>query len=233
VIKIQKPCVALTECTSRIRSQTAEIQHAPSPITPVIEIKPQPAQPKEVKPSQEKTLPSFLAKLRRVKHIEIYAAIAVIAVMVLIYLSTFGGSSKPNSSDALTKVENDFVREMEQKLVKTLSQVKGAGKVDAMVTAVGSGTLEIAYNIDEKTITQSGGTGAANSTTTVVKTPVIINGKNGPQPLVLLEIKPKLKGVVIVATGANDPGVRLSLLRAVQALVADPGVNIEILTRKQ
>ena len=186
----------------------------------------------ENKPSQVKTIPSFLTKLRKVKHIEIYAAVAVIAVMILIYFSTFGGSGKPSSSNTLTKSEIDFVREMEQKLVSTLSQVRGAGRVDAMVTAVGSATLEIAYNIDEKTITQNSGAGSANTTTTIVKTPVIVNGKNGPQPLVLFEIKPKLKGVVIVASGANDPGVRLSLLRAVQALVSDPMVNIEILTRR-
>ena len=167
----------------------------------------------------------LFTRLRKVKHIEIYTAVAVIAIMVFIYLTTFGGGG--GGSAALTTAEENFVREIEHKLVQTLSKVRGAGKVDAMVTAVGSSTLEIAYNIDEKTITQSGTGGSANTTTTVVKTPVIVNG----QPVVLLEIKPKLKGVVIIASGASDPAVKLNLLRAVQAIISDTSVNIEILPR--
>ena len=204
----------------------SEVQELPK--TPDILPVP-PAPPKPKAPAKG----SLFARIRRIKHIELYTAVAAIAIMVLIFFSSLGGGAKPDTGGTtLTRMEDNFVRDMERKLETTLSNVRGAGKVDAMVTAVGSATLEIAYNIDEKTITQSGTAGAANTTTTVVKTPVIINGKNGPQPLVLFEIKPKLKGVVIVAGGASNPGVRLGLLRAVQALVSDPSVNIEILARK-
>lgn len=166
----------------------------------------------------------IISKLRKIKNIEIYVAIAVVLVMVVIYMTTFMGGSKKSTADTLTTMEENYVREMETKLVNTLSHISGAGNVKAMVTAVGSATLEIAYNIDERTITNGGST-----TTTIVKTPVIINGKNGSQPLVLFEIKPQLKGVVIVASGASNPSVRLSILRAVQILVSDPSVNIEVL----
>jgi len=191
-----------------------------------------PQKTQEEKTARQPLGGGWLARLKKIKHIEIYAAVAVISVMVLLYFSTFGASTRNDTSNPLTTMEDNFVREFEQKLVSVLSQVRGAGTVDAMVTAVGSATLEIAYNIDERTVTQAGGGGASNTTVTIVKTPVIINGKNGPQPLVLLEIKPQLKGILIVATGAADPGVRLNLLRAVQTLVADPTVNIEILARK-
>ena len=169
---------------------------------------------------------TLFARIKRIKHIEIYAAVAVIAVMVLIYFSTFGGMGSGNAGqNQMTRMEAEFVRDMEQQLTRTLSQVQGAGRVTAMVTAVGSATLEIAYNIDERTVTQGGANGQSNTTTTVVRTPVIVNG----QPVILFEIKPQLKGVVVVATGASNPQIRLQLLRAVQALVADPRVNIEIL----
>ena len=179
---------------------------------------------------------AFLNRLKRIKHIEIYAAIAIIVIMVAIYISTFTKSSTGGSDDPYTAQiranEDSYAREMEQLLAKTLGQIQGAGRVSAMVTVASSATLEIAYNYDEKTITQTGAGGNSTTTTTIVKTPVIINGKNGPQPIILFEIKPKLKGVVIVASGANDVSVRLALLRAVQALVADPTVNIEILPGK-
>jgi stage III sporulation protein AG len=202
------------------------------PVTPAQDHVPSPscdnAAPGNIN-SGKKGFADFITRVKKIRHIEIYGAVAVIACMILIYISTFGGSGA-STTNSLTAAEDNFVREMEKKLVSTLSQVKDAGRVSVMVTAVGSATLEIAYNIDEKTVTQSGAGGGSNTTTTIIKTPVIINGKNGSQPLVLFEIKPKLKGVVVVATGGGNPSVRLSLLRAVQALVADATVNIEILT---
>jgi len=167
----------------------------------------------------------FFERVRKIKHIEIYAAVAVILIMVAIYASNFiniGGSSQYNA----TRVQNEsFAREIEARLVATLSQVQGAGRVDAMVTVVGSTTREIAYNEEERTVTQGGANGATNTTTTIIRTPIIVNG----QPLTILEIKPQIKGVVIVAQGASDLLVRMNILRAVQALIADNSVRIEIL----
>jgi len=221
MIKIQKP---MSETSVKEVQETIPVAPAPreksSPSSEGV-----PSEARRGSPAG-----NFLARLKRIKNIEIYAAVAVIGVMVLIFFSSIGGSTNRSrdNTPTLNQVEHNFVREMEQKLVAVLSNVRGAGRVNAMVTAVGSATLEIAYNIDEKTVTQNGSGGSSTSTTTVVKTPVLINGRDA---LVLMEIKPQLKGVVIVATGAHDPAVRLNLLRAVQALVADPRVNVEVLAR--
>lgn len=171
----------------------------------------------------------IFARIKKIKNFEIYLAVGLILVMIAIYVTTFssGGKSTQNKTP-----EQNYAREIETQLMSTLSKIQGAGRVEAMVTVVGSATIEVAYNIDERTVTQSGSGGNATTTTTVVKTPVIINGRDGPQPLILFEIKPKLKGVVIVSSGAYDVGVRLQLLRAVQAVVADDSVRIEIFTGK-
>ena len=171
----------------------------------------------------------FLKRLRKIKHFEIYLAVGLIVVMIGIYMTTFGGGGGGGTAQRPTPQEN-FAREIETNLVRTLSQIRGAGRVEAMVTVVGSATIEVAYNIDERTVTQNGGSGSSTSTTTIVKTPVIISGRDGPQPLILFEIKPKVKGVIIIASGAYDVGVRLQLLRAVQAVLADDSVRIEIFT---
>ena len=172
---------------------------------------------------------SFLKRIRKIKHFEIYLAVGLIVVMIGIYLTTFGGGGGSAPASRINPQEN-FARETEARLVRTLSQIRGAGRVEAMVTVIGSATIEVAYNIDERTVTQSGGNGSATTTTTIVKTPVVINGRDGPQPLILFEIKPKVKGVIIIASGAFDVGVRLQLLRAVQAVIADDSVRIEIFT---
>ncbi|MCL2569844.1 MAG: hypothetical protein FWE16_01395 [Firmicutes bacterium] len=197
--------------------------------------------PKMVQPPkpQPKTEPvkstgkgSFLARLRKVKNIEFYVAGGVILLMIAIFATNFlGGVSndQPNHAN-WNQMQTNFARDMEARLVQTLSQVRGAGRVEAMVTVAGSATLEIAYNIDERTVTQTGANGVSTTTITVVRTPVIINDRGGPRPLILMEIKPQIRGVVIVAQGAHDIGVRLAILRAAQALIADNTVNIEVLS---
>jgi len=193
---------------------------------PAVETKPAPVtqNPKPI---------TLFQRIRRIKHIEMYVAGLVVIIMIAIYASNFLGGSSQGSGGYMQQIHRNnqqFAREMESNLVNTLSNVRGAGNVSAMVTVVGSATLEIAYNIDERTVTQGGPNGTSNTTVTIVKTPVIVQGPHGPQPLVLMEIKPRVTGVVIVASGAHDIGVRLQLLRAVQALVGCTEVNIEILS---
>jgi len=188
---------------------------------------------REDKPLPDKKgFAGFWARVKKIKNIEIYLAIAMILVMVAIYMTTLGGGVTNAGATQRRRNEDAYAREMEAKLTRTLGQIRGAGRVEVMVTVVGSATLEVAYNIDEKTVTQSGGGGSATTTTTIVKTPVIVHGKDGPQPLILLEIKPKIRGVVVVASGAFDVGVRMQLLRAVQTVIADDSVRIDIFTGK-
>lgn len=180
---------------------------------------------KENQVSQPRTL---WQRIRKIKHIEIYAAGLVVLIMILIYVTSFmgggGGGDQPPTNNG-NQSSGAFAQQIEQNLVATLSNVQGAGHVSAMVTVEGSSRLEIAFNVDERTVTQAGPNGTSNTTTTVVKTPMVING----QPVIVKEFKPRVTGVVIVATGANDISVRLQLTRAVQALIGDNTVNIEIL----
>ena len=164
-------------------------------------------------------------KIRKVKYIEIYFAVAMIAIMIGIYVSTFDWGGRSNQTQTVAQMTSDYARNKEQRLVSTLSQVEGAGRVSAMVTVVGSSSIEIAYSIDERTVQQGGPNGT--TTTTVVRTPILTNGR---EPVVLFTTKPRVVGIVIVATGANDPWVRNQLLRSVQALVLDNSVRIEIIT---
>ena len=53
--------------------------------------------------------------------------------------------------------------------------------------------------------------------------------KNG-SPVVLWTNPPKIVGVVVVATGANNVGVRLNLLHAVETVLGDQNVPIQILS---
>jgi len=174
---------------------------------------------------------SFLKKISKIKNIQIYIAAAVILIMILIYASTFMGgsgnssSSANNNRDQVVANANAFAREMEHNLVRVLSSVNGVGNVNVMLTVIGSPTLEIAYNVEERTVTQTGQNGQTTTTTTIVKTPILVGGN----PIVIQQLKPRLLGVIVVAQGAQDIWIRMNIERAVRAVVADASVNIEIL----
>jgi|GEM_PF-2089067 len=231
MIKVQNPMSVSTVLpggTEAVNAGADEIHVATPTTAPVVS--PEAGTVKSVAKQKTKfSMRGAFEKIRRVKHIEIYAAVIVIAIMLLIFITPSGttGDRSNNNGNNLTTIETNFVRDMERQLISVLSNIQGAGRVETMITAVGSSTLEIAMSIDERSVTQSGTGGASTTTTTVTKTPIIVGGN----PIVVTETKPQIRGVVVVASGASDPGVRLAILRAVQTLVGDPGVRVEVLAR--
>lgn len=169
------------------------------------------------------------AKIKSIKHWEIYAAVIVIVIMLGIYLSGMVGKQKTEDAEAVTVVnnsDNTYASQIETKLEKVLGCVAGAGNVAAMVMTDGEGTAELAYDIQEKTVTQAGANGQEVTTSTVDKTVIANNGS----PMILWKNPPRILGIVVVATGANDPSVRLNLLHAVQTLIGDQQIPIQILS---
>lgn len=169
-------------------------------------------------------------KIRQIKHWEIYAAVIVVVIMLGIYLSSIRGSGNTtkntDAAHVVTNADTTYASQLETKLQNVLSCIAGAGHVAVMVMTDGEGTAELAYDIQEKTVTQTGANGQEVTTTTVDKTVVTQNGS----PMILWTNPPKLLGIVVVATGASDPAVRLNLLHAVQTLIGDNNVPIQILS---
>ena len=170
-------------------------------------------------------------KIKQIKHWEIYAAVLVIVIMLGIYLSSMRGSSnnKTNQTQTATTItssDNTYASQLETKLQNVLSCLAGAGHVAVMVITDGEGTAELAYDVQEKTVTQIGANGQEVTTTTVDKTVITKNGS----PVILWTNPPKILGIVVVATGASDVGVRLNLLHAVQTLIGNDNVSIQILS---
>ena len=169
-------------------------------------------------------------KIKQIKHWEIYAVVIVVVIMLGIYVSSLhlGKKNKQDESNATitTSSENTYASQLETKLQKVLSCIAGAGRVAVMVMTDGEGTAELAYDVQEKTVTQTGVNAQEVKTTTVDKTVVSKNGS----PVILWTNPPKILGIVVVATGASDVGVRLNLLHAVQTMLGADNVPIQILS---
>lgn len=179
----------------------------------------------------------FIEKLKKIKHLEIFLVIIFIALVLLIWFADFSGGNKQKGTNVSTSdgdISNlsKYTKDLEDRLSTVLSNIDGAGKVSVMITFDGNSEVILATTTDEKsttnTTTSQGGTKNDSQTKTVSSEPVLINQNGQTTPIVLMEIMPKIKGVIVVAEGANNVRVKLDLLKAVQALLAVNSGQVEI-----
>ena len=159
--------------------------------------------------------PNVLEKIKNNKKIQyiIIAICFVVAILIFVFssISTVNQSSKSQNS------VDSYVTNLEERLSKTLSKVKGAGKVSVIIT-VESGMETV---LASKIITTETPTG-----TEVEETPLIVNGKT----VVVKELYPKIVGVLIVAEGANNISVMKKIQQATISLLDIQLNQIEILS---
>lgn len=153
---------------------------------------------------------------KKIKLEYVIAFTAVIAILLIF----FGNISGENSVSTIAVSEVDeYVAMLEAKLSKRLSEIDGAGKVSVIISVKKGVYTEIAT---EK-ITTTGISGEK-----VEETPILVSGK----PIILNEIYPEICGVLIVAKGASDIKVKMSLLSATQIFLDVTSDKIQILTMK-
>lgn len=139
---------------------------------------------------------------------------AAIIILVLFLSTTVASKSSTNNESDV----NDYVEMLETKLSSRLSELDGAGKVKVIISVKSGMRNEIA------TERQVSGIGGEKAT----ETPVLISGK----PLILGEIYPEICGVIIMAKGADDIRVKLSLITAAQTFLDVDSSKIQVLPMK-
>jgi stage III sporulation protein AG len=171
----------------------------------------------------------FLKKFKDNKKLQVLFGVFVLCILMLVYLNFNKSNNTSTSSTISTSAE--YVNSLENKLSNILSEVSGAGKVNVIVTLESGSQIVVASSKEERTNTSTNGSNKTESIT-VNETPVIITSTGGSTPLILMEILPKIKGVLVVAQGASDMKIKLELIRAVQAVLDVPSDNIEIFAGK-
>lgn len=150
--------------------------------------------------------------LKKVKPEYLIIVCAAVAVAIL-FFSSFAKSEQKSDYGV-----NEYVSMLETKLSDRLSELDGAGKVKVIISVKSGLKSEIAT---EKQVSGIGG----EKTT---ETPVLVSGK----PLVLGEIYPEICGVIIMAKGASDVRVKLSLITAAQTFLDVTSDKIQVLPMK-
>ncbi len=176
----------------------------------------------------------FLKKLKNVKHIEVIVCIIFISLLLIIYFINFSpqkNSTQTNvevsSGQVLMTSSSEYAILLENKLTNALSVLKGVKNVQVVVSVSSGGEVVIANNVEEKTVENEDG-----KNVTVIKTPIIVTENGVSKPIILMEILPKINGVLVVASGAEDINVKLNIYKAIEAIISIPSENIQVFAGK-
>lgn len=163
------------------------------------------------KTSKNFSIKEFFKKIKPEYVLVVAAAVAVIAV----FASSFTDCSLSSAAQTSDGSAETYVQMLENKLSTELSKIKGAGKVSVIISVESGVKNELA--------TQTSATGGEKT-----QEPIIVNGK----PIILGELYPKIRGVVIVAQGGDKLSVKMSILNAARVFLSVDANKIEILTMK-
>lgn len=144
--------------------------------------------------------------------------------------------SQPTQAKAteLTSIQK-YESEYQQELATILSKVVGVSDVDVVVNLDSTEEEVIQYDVRENTQTTTetdtkGGTRSIQQNNTDRKTSMYRDG-GGEKPLVVKKLKPRVRGVLVVARGVEDLQVKATVLQAIQRALDVPIHRIEVLPK--
>lgn len=154
---------------------------------------------------------------------------ALVFIAVIVYFLPQKSSKTQIENITNTKDE----KTNEKKLEEVLSSIKGAGEVKVMITYASSDETITAMNSQKQTSTTTEETenGTRTSQTIVENsTPMTVGSGGNESAFVLKNNEPEIKGVIVVAQGAQNLSVRLELEKAVETVLQIKPSQVEIFT---
>ena len=154
-------------------------------------------------------------KIKKIKNIEIYIALVLALVVVVI---VFASSGVKNTSNNITADES-YISQMEHKICSVVENIAGCGKATVAISY--KSNEEQVYAYETETTTSNGVTKQTSSIVTVKG-----------EPLVTKTLPPTILGVVVVAEGADNPIVRLKIIEVVVTLLDVQQKDVQVFTYK-
>lgn len=153
-----------------------------------------------------------------------YRYAALIIVIGLILMAIPGANDIADTKEPSADAEEAAELTLEERIAAVLSQIKGAGEVQVILTvAVGEQTV---YQTNEDLTTDS------NSSKTNVDTVTVTDSDRNQNGLICQINPPVYQGAVIVCQGADDPTVQLAIVDAVSKLTGLGANRISVLKMK-
>lgn len=126
-------------------------------------------------------------------------------------------TTAPSTSTKIGALE----KELENKLQANILLMEGVGKVQVSVSFSTGLKNEYARNdnVTKNTSKETDKTGGTRETTQVTENNQVVMPNGSSQPVLVMEDRPEIAGVLIIAEGARDPNVREGIHTAVRTLL--------------
>lgn len=180
-----------------------------------------------------------LEELNNKKFINNLFIILLVSVITLIGVSILTDkkeivSTPSNNIIKDVRLDEDYNVYLENKLANILAKLKGVGEVNVMITFEDSIESIPASNTTKTTETTKevdaeGGTREVNREDVNIQ---MVNSNNDKEIIVLKEVNPTVKGVIVVANGAEDGEVKERLYEAVKTVLGISGNKVQIYSSK-
>ena len=157
------------------------------------------------------------------KLIKIIVIVLLVSVFGIFLSESFSSNSKKEQTkEKSSDTSLDYESGIEKKLTKILSEIDGIGKVKVMIT-LDSGSENI-YSSDKENSVQNSGSAISSSE----KKKYLIVDNDGEEPVLEKEVKPTIRGVIVVCEGADNVDVREAVIQAINAGLGVPLSNISV-----
>ena len=168
--------------------------------------------------------------------------VCLVAAIIVISADTFFSNNKSSrnsieETDIQFNIQTDsavtYEEQLEKKLKGILEQISGVGEVSVMVTLntgreviPATNTIETSSETNERD--GDGGTRTVTQNSVDRKIVLKNNVSVEDQPLIVKEVMPEVKGVIVVAQGAERVEVAARLTEAVQTVLGIPAFRVKV-----
>lgn len=166
--------------------------------------------------------------------------ILMITIVLLLLLNKATSYNQKDKSTVIKEgneeytniVESDYSIFLENKLVKILSQLNGVGDVHVMITLEDSLEKVPAMNQTKtiETTNEIDSEGGKRETIREDETTQIVNLSN--DVVILKEVKPNIKGVIVIAEGAEKPVILENIYEAVKTVLGISANKVQVFSSK-
>ena len=181
-----------------------------------------------------RSIKNYISKMPSKLKIKIFICIAAVSVLFVLYNNFVKTSEKENFVTTTTNQYSyyvssiDYCAKVEEKLKRVLSNLDSIGSVEVMVTLDSSMELVFAES-NKSDSSNSIFDSAIKDEVDNVSSPIIIDTNGKEEPLIIKEVLPRIKGVLVVCSGTNNISTKLDIMHAVQSLLGIDLNNIQVL----
>jgi len=192
----------------------------------------------------ENTLIQSVQRLVENKKVQLVLALVLVLLAIRLYFPTTAPpdaqlvqapATGTQSNAAITSMQQ-YQDSLQKQLESVLGQIKGAGQVTVMLSLASTSDIELAANTQVSSHTTEEKDAAGMSKTTTEEThssqPVMARTTGGDSVVKLKELTPKISGVAVIASGANDAKIQAALTHAVQTILSLPAHRVRVFPGK-